>query len=176
MVRIGKIFAYSLFFVLTLIYLMPKASLYYLFEEQIKPYSIVINNETVKESGLGLNITDAVVFIKSIDSAQIGSTEVNLFVLFNTIGIKDITLSSVAAAVIPLHIQEVHIQHSILNPLNITVYGEGEMGVFHATFNLLDRFLSVNLNPSEHMLKNYKSTLSNLKRSENGGYIYEKTI
>ena len=176
MVKIGRFSAYSLFFLLALMYLMPKASIYYFFEEQIKPYSIVINNESVKDSGLGLEITDAVVFIKSIDSAQIGSVEVDLFALLNTIDIKDVTLSSVAAAVMPLHIQELHIQHSILNPLEITVDGEGEIGVFHATFHLLDRLVNVNLKPSEDMLKNYKSTLTNLKKSENGEYVYEKTI
>jgi hypothetical protein len=48
--------------------------------------------------------------------------------------------------------------------------------VFHATFHLLDRVLNLSLKPSEDMLKNYKSTLSNLKRTENGEYLYEKTI
>jgi len=176
MVSVARLLAYSLFFVLVLMYLMPKSSIYYFFERQIKPYAIVINNENVKDRGLGLKVTDATVFIKSIDSAQIGSIEVDLFALFNAIDIKDVTLSSVAAAVMPLHIQEVHIRHSILNPLQITVYGEGEIGVFHASFNLLDRLLNVNLKPSETMLKEYKSTLTNLKRSEKGEYIYEKTI
>lgn len=176
MVRAGRFFAYSLFFVLALMYLMPKASVYYFFEGHIKPYSIVINNERVKESGLGLNITDAVIFIKSVDSAQIRSIEVNLFALFNTIDLNNVTLSSIAATVMPLHIQEVHIRHSILNPLEVTVDGEGELGAFRATFYLMDRVLNVNLKPSEKMLQDYKSTLTNLKRSENGEYVYEKTI
>lgn len=176
MVRTGKFLAYSLFFVLALMYLMPKAGIYYFLEEQIKPYSVVINNESVKESGLGLEITDATVFVQSIDSAQIGSIEVNLFALFNTIDINDIALSSVAAAVMPVHIQEVHIRYSILNPLKITIYGEGEMGIFHAAFSPLDRVLNVNLKPSDLMLKNYKNSLLNLKKSEKGEYVYEKTI
>jgi len=176
MVKLGRFSAYSFFFVLALMYLMPKAGIYYFFEEQIKPYSIVINNETVKDNGLGLEITDATVFIKSIDSAQIGSVEVNFFALSNTIVIKDVSLSSVAAAVMPLHIQEVHIRHSILNPLEIKVDGEGEAGVFRATLHLLDRLVNVSLKPSETMLKDYKSTLLNLKRSEKGEYLYEKTI
>jgi hypothetical protein len=176
MVSVARFLAYSLFFVLALMYLMPKASIYYFFEGQIKPYSIVINNESVKDSGLGLKITDATVFIKSIDSAQIGSIGVDLFALFNAIDIKNVTLSSVAAAVMPLHIQEVHVRHSILNPLVIKVDGQGDAGVFHATFHLLDRVLNLSLKPSEIMLKNYKSTLTNLKRSEKGEYVYEKTI
>jgi len=176
MVKAGRFLAYSLFFVLALMYLMPKASIYYFFEEQIKAYAIVINNESVKESGLGLNVTDALVFIQSINSAQIGSIEINVFALFNTIDINNVTLSSVAAAVMPLHIHEAHVRHSILNPLEITIDGEGEAGAFHATFHLLDRLLYLNLKPSESMLKDYKSTLLNLKRSENGEYVYEKTI
>ncbi len=155
---------------------MPKAGIYYFVEEQIRPYAVIINNETVKESGLGLNITDAVVFVKSIESAQVASIQVKLFALFNAIDIKDITLSSVASAVIPLHVQEVHIRYSILNPLEVTIDGEADAGVFQASFHLLDRLLSVTLVPSENMLKEYKSTLSNLKKSENGEYIYETTI
>lgn len=176
MVRTGRFFAYTLFFVLSLMYLMPKAGLYYLLEEQIKPYSVMINNEHVQERGLGLEITDATVYIKSIESAQVGSIELDLFALFNSIDITDITLSSVAAAVMPVHIQEIHIRYSVLNPLQIKVEGEAEAGVFHASFHLLDRVVSMNLKPSESMLKNYKGTLVNLKRSENGEYIYEKSI
>jgi hypothetical protein len=176
MVRTGKILAYSLFFVLALMYLIPKTGIYYFFEEQIRPYSIVINDETVQDSGLGLEITDATVFIKSIESAQVGSIEVDLFALFNAIDITDVTLSSVAEALIPVHVQEVHFRHSILHPMQIKVDGKAEAGVFHATFHILDRVLSMNLKPSENMLKNYKSTLSNLKRSENGEYVYEKSI
>lgn len=176
MVKIGRFLAYSLFFILTLMYLMPKDSIYYFFEEQIKPYSIMINNETVTQSGLALNLTDAVIYIKSINSAHIESIEVNLFALYNTVDIKNIKLSSAAAAFIPLNIQEVHIQHSILNPLAITLEGEGDIGAFHASFNLLERVLYLNLKPSEKMLKEYQSTLKNLKKSDNGEYIYEKTI
>lgn len=176
MVRTGRFLAYALFFVLSLMYLMPKAGIYYFAEEQIAPYSVMINNEHVQERGIGLEITDATVFIKSIESAQIGSIEVDLFALFNSIDIRDITLSSVAAAVIPVHIQEVHIRYSVLNPLEVRLDGEAEAGVFHATFHLLERVLSMNLKPSDSMLKNYKSTLANLKRSENGEYIYEKSI
>jgi hypothetical protein len=176
MVRTGRFLGYALFFILALMYLMPKASIYYLFEEQMKPFSVMINNEAVKERGLGLKITDATVFIKSIESAQVGSIEVNFFALFNSVDITDVTLSSVAAAVIPVHIQEVHIRYSVLNPLQINVDGEAEAGVFHASFHLLDRVVSMNLKPSESMLKNYKSTLVNLKQSENGEYVYEKSI
>lgn len=176
MVKIGRFFAYSLFFILTLMYLMPKASMYYFFEEQIKPFSVLINDETVTESGLGLNIADAVVYIKSINSVHIESLEINLFALYNIIDIKNIQLSSAAAAFIPLNIQEVHIQHSILNPLEVTLDGKGDIGEFHADFNLLDRVVSLKLKPSETMLKEYQSTLKNLKKSDNGEYVYEKTI
>jgi len=155
---------------------MPKASLYYFAEEQVKPYEIMINNESLKESGLGLNITDAVIFIRSIESAHIDFMSINLFVLYNAVDVEEITLSPVAEAVIPVHIQDLHIRYSILNPLEIVLHGEGEMGLFHASFKLLDRLLSVTLNPSEKMLKEYRSTLSTLKKSENGAYIYEKTI
>lgn len=176
MVRTGKILAYALFFVLSLMYLMPKAGIYYFAEEQLKPYSVVINNEHVQERGLGLKITDATLFISSIESAQIGAIELDLFGLFNAIDITDVTLSSVAAAVMPVHIHEIRIRYSVLNPLQIEAEGEAEAGVFHATFHLLDRVVNMNLKPSESMLKNYKSTLSNMKPSENGEYLYEKSL
>lgn len=176
MVKVGRFCAYSLLFLLAVMYLAPKASLYYFCEESIKPYSVVINNESVQESGLGLEITDATIFIKSIESAKISRMKFNLFLLFNSITIDDITLSSVAASVIPVHIQHVQIRHSLLNPLEVKVYGEGDMGVFQAGFHLLDKTVKVALEPSEQMLKDYKSTLSQLKQSENGEYLYEKTI
>ncbi|QOY52843.1 hypothetical protein [Candidatus Sulfurimonas baltica] len=176
MVKIGRFFAYFLFFTISLMYLTPKLSVYYFLEQKLNSYSIVISKEDVKDSGLGLSINEAVVSVKGVDSATIASVDINIFAAYNTIDFKDITLSSVAASFFPLHVESVNIKYTILDPLNIKAVSAGEFGEASANFNIIDRVFHFRLNPSKIMLKDYKSTLKNLKKSEDGEYIYEKNI
>lgn len=176
MVKIVRFFSYFLFFTLAMMYFTPKVSVYYYLEQKLNSYSVIVSKEDVTDNGLGLSIKDAVVSLKGVDSATIADIEINLFTVYNTIDFRDITLSSVAASFLPLHVKSVNIKYSILDPLNIKAVSVGEFGEADASFNIIDKVFHLNLKPSKIMLKDYKSTLKSLKISENGEYIYEKNI
>lgn len=176
MVKISRFLAYSLFFILSLMYFTPKASAYYFLEQQLKDYSVVISKEDIIDSGLSLNISDASISYKSIESANVSNMDVSLFVVYNTIHVKDITISSVAKTFMPLHVKNLDIKYSIFNPLNIVATCSGEFGEADATISIVNRVLHLTLKPSKVMLSKYKNTLKNLKKSENGEYVYEKNI
>ncbi|QOY53911.1 hypothetical protein HUE87_08385 [Candidatus Sulfurimonas marisnigri] len=176
MVKIGRFFAYFLFFTLAIMYFTPKVSVYYYLEQKLNSYSVIVSKEDVKDNGFGLSIKDAVVSVKTVDSATISNIEINLFTVYNTIDFKGITLSPVATSFLPLHVKSVNIKYSIFDPLNIKAVSVGEFGEVDSYFNIIDRVFHLNLKPSKIMLKDYKNTLKNLKKSENGEYIYEKHI
>ena len=174
--KLALFFAYLSFFMLALMYFTPKVSIYYFFETQLKPYDIIISSESVQDSGLTLSIEDGVVFVKSIDSAKIKSVDVTILGVYNALSITEIELSSVVGSFVPLKIAQVDAVYSVIDPLNITANAVGEFGEVEAVVNLLERTLHVKLIPSALMKKDYRHTLRNLKKSENGEFVYDKTF
>lgn len=174
--KIAIFFAYTLFLALALMYFTPKSSVYFLLEEQLKKYDVVISSEEINEGSFTLNIKDADVSFKSISSAKIAKSDVKIFALYNSLNFEDITLSSTAKSFAPLKIEKVKVVYSVLNPMNATLYGVGEFGEVNAEFNILKMSLHLVLKPSEIMSKDYKNTLKNLLKTENGEFTYDKTF
>ena len=54
--KLMKFFAYLLFFVAALAVFIPKSSVYYFLEKNMKQFEVVISNETLHSSMLSLNI------------------------------------------------------------------------------------------------------------------------
>ncbi len=176
MVRVMKFFAYSVFFVMMLIYFMPKISFYYLLEDTLLKSDVVISKEELVENGFSLDISNANVFVKSIDTAKIKSINVKVFAFYNLVILQDITFSKSMKSFVPLHVESVNVKYSILNPQLISINGVGDFGEFEAKYSLSDGVIILRLKPSKLMLDKYRATLDSLKKSENGEYIYEKNI
>ena len=176
MVKLGKYLAYALFFVLALIYFMPKLSAYYLLESELQKFDVVISKENAVDNGFSLSVTDATLSVKGVDSATISSVDISALILSNTVMVKQIKLSSVASNFMPLNIDTVEISYSIFNPLSVVAHAVGGFGEADVIFDISASSIKADVKPSELMFKNYKATLKNLKKSENGGYIYEQNI
>ncbi|WP_373003698.1 hypothetical protein [Sulfurimonas sp.] len=174
--KISIFFAYTLFFMLALMYFTPKDSIYFSFEEKIKQVDVVISNEQVKDSGFTLNITDADISFKSISSAKVSKTSVTIFALYNSVNLKGITLSSTAKSFAPLNIESVNVVYSIFNPLYATIEAVGEFGELEGEFNIADNSLHLKLKPSQEMLKSYQNSLKQLSKTKNGDFVYDKTF
>jgi hypothetical protein len=56
------------------------------------------------------------------------------------------------------------------------VQAVGAFGEVDAVYSIVDNALHVDLEPSEIMLKDYKSSLNHLKKAENGEFTYDKTF
>jgi hypothetical protein len=174
--RFLRFFAYFAFFILALIFFAPKLSMYYFLENELKSYDVIISGETLKDEGINLNIQNAQVFVKSIESANIKECDVTLLFFYNSILAKDITLSQSAKSFVPLKIQELEVSYTILNPLHIKVHATGEFGNAEALVNILERTAHVDLQASEMMSKGYKNSLREFKKSEDGGFTYDKAF
>lgn len=174
--KLSKIFAYSMFFILALMYFVPKLSIYYLVEQEIQKYGIVIDNEEVIDNGFSLSIQNAEINVKSINSASIKNVNIKIFGVYNNVLLQNIKLSSVAASMVPTDIEEVEITHSLFNPLHISAVANGGFGELEVDFDLLDMTLHLELLASKKMLSSYRGILRNLKKNKEGVYIYDKTI
>lgn len=176
MVRASKLFAYILFFILVLVYFMPKESIYFLAEKKLEKYNVVISKEVISDNGFSLKLKNGKIFYNSIESAIVDSMKIKVFLLYNSVNIQNVYLSSMASSFVPLHIDSINIRYSVFNPLNIVLSANGEFGEATGKIGVLDKNISIVLTPSELMLKKYKNTLSGLKNKENGEYEYDQTF
>ncbi len=172
--RISLFFAYCLFFLLALMYFTPKKSVYFLFESEIKKYQVLISNEKITDKGFSLELQNTDLFIKSIKSAHAKEVNIKIFALYNSLTLQEIQLSSALASFMPLYIEELRFSYSLLNPLNITLYGVGEFGEAEGVFHILHKRLHVKVNPSDLMKKQYKNSMKELQKSQEGEYSYDK--
>ena len=176
MVKVQRFFAYFIFFIFALIYFVSKISIYYFVEKELKNYEIIISNEELQESSFNLHITGGTLSVKSVESANIGQADMKTYGLYNSIELQEIVLSKTVSSFVPSKIKNATVSYTLFNPTNIQIKASGEFGEADAEYNLLNKTLYLKLKPSKKMLTRYKSTLNNLKESENGEYIYEKNI
>ena len=174
--KLAVFFGFVLFFLLALMYFTPKENIYFVLENELKKYNVIISNENITDNGFTLSLSDAEVFFKSIKSADIKEIDIKMFGVYNSLSMYDIKLSETASSFLPLNIQKVTITHSIFNPLNINIYELGDDGELEGNFNLVEMALHIIFEPSELMLKKYKNSMREFKKSEDGSYSYDKTF
>jgi hypothetical protein len=155
---------------------MPKVSLYGFAQTQLKKFGIIISNEKLKDNGFSFEIKDGMLSVEKIPSANISKVEIKTFIFYNSVNIKGIILAQAVKSFAPVYIENINIHYSFINPLNIIAKAKGDFGEAQATFNLIERKLHIDLVPSKMMQKSYRSTLRNLQKTKDGGYIYEQTI
>lgn len=174
--KLYKFLAFSLFFILAVMYFTPKVSVYYFAEEMLKEYGIIISKEEAVDNGLTLTLSHGIVSFKGIDSATLDELNIKLFGVYNSLDVNGVLLSSTAAAFVPLKIEHIEASYSVINPLYAIASAEGEFGSAELEFSILDNSIHLLLKPSKLMLQKYKSTLRNLKKNEEGEYVYDKTF
>jgi len=173
MKKIGLFVLYTVLFIGALLFFTPKENLYYFAEEQLKPLGVVIGYEEAVDHGFSLEIQHAKLYVQKIKSANIGSIDIGLFLLYNSITISNVVLDKTFEQFFPPIVEHIDIQQSIFDPLNVNAEAVGDFGEARATVNLLERNVSVVLKPSKIMLSRYKNTLRQLKKSKEGDYRYE---
>lgn len=176
MVRVLKVVGYFSFFLLALMYFMPKVSSYYYLEQELEKYKVVLSDEEVVDNGFSLQLNHVEVSFDSIESASIQSANVKLFIAYNSIHIQNITLESIVSSFFPLHIKDAKISYSIFEPLKVIAKANGDFGSASAEIYFLDKNISAIIRPSKLMSQKYKRTLSMMKKQANGEYVYDKTF
>jgi len=176
MVRVLKIFAYMLFFILTLVYFLPKSNLYYFAEQELQKQKVVISDETTVEQFFSLELQNAILSYASVDVATISEADIQLFVFYNTLTLHDVNLSSMASAFVPLQVDTLEMKYSILNPLTIYMHSKGAFGEADAMLHIKDRNITILLKPSVLMQKQYGNSMRKLKKNNHGEYEYAKNF
>ena len=174
--KIGIFFAYMLFFIVALMYFMPKESIYFFAEKELQKYHVVLAHESVEDKGFSLELRHLDVYVESIKSAKIADLNIALFGIYNEVNADNIELSTAVASMFPTKIESVNIKYSIFNPLNVTLNAVGAFGTLQGVANIKERKITAELKPSSLMKRKYRSALYNFKKQANGEYEYVQSF
>ena len=174
--KLSIIFAYSVFFLLSLALFVPKSSVYFSLEQELQKNKIVLSNEVLEENFLSLSIKDVQINFDEVETARVEKIDVLLLGLYNSVSFSKIELSSLVSSFVPSKIQNLALHYTFLNPLEIRGEAQGDFGEASVKVSLADLKVSVVLRASKLMLQEYKQSLKMLKKEENGEYSYAETF
>ncbi len=173
MKKLRNFFLYALLMLAALMLFTPKVNLYYQAEQLLKPYEVVISGEEVRDSGFWLDISDATLYVKQIESAEAKHVKIKLFGLYNALSVDGVMLSSAVAQFLPQEIEQINVRYSIIDPLHVHLDAVGDFGTATATVSIMERKMRALIEPSKIMTSRFAHTLRTLKKDEAGGYVYE---
>ena len=176
MVKIAKFFGYLLFFLAMVLFFLPKVELFYLAEKQLEPLKVIISDEKLVDSGFSLEVQDAKIYFEGIESASIEQVQINPWVLTNSVTLQNIKLSHAAKSFVPLDVESVELSYHLFNPVAVNIYAKGGFGELQGKLDLINTNVTLSLNPSSKMTKEYAHTLRNLKKEKTGEYSYAKDL
>ncbi|MDQ7067485.1 MAG: hypothetical protein Q9M40_05690 [Sulfurimonas sp.] len=150
--KLSRFLAYTLFFIFALMLFVPKTSLYYLLEEKLKEFHIVISKESLDETLFSLGVDNLEISVKEIEAGVVKEADIRLLVFYNSLSLKDIQLSSLVESYLPSKLQALEVTYTPFNPLVLSIEAEGEFGVLHAEYEILQNSISARLEPTNIML------------------------
>ena len=158
------------FLALLLLWLFaPKQELYYLLEKSLKEKNIIISNETIKDTWIGLKVENADIYSNGIKVANGVNFNFMFLFLFAKLDIDNVNVNEAFHTMAPKKIDALTATYSIINPLNITMNGEGSFGTLEGNIALKNRKVEI-LFPNPKDLKTIKKFL---KKDATKGWYYE---
>ena len=172
MKKLFKLLLYIVFFILITLILLPKNSIYNLFEQELSKQNIIISDEKREEKLLSLEIRDAKVFYQDIEASNIKNITFFSSLVYSKVEVNDVKLLQSLSSFFPPYIENIVFKHSVLDFKNIDISSSGDFGLLEGKVDLLNRSLVIKLEASNKMKKQYSRALKQMKLIE-GKYIYE---
>jgi hypothetical protein len=164
--------AYLLFFVMALIWMIPKVNLYYTLEATIEPMGVVIADETARDEGFGLKIDGAHCLWKGMRVADVEHARLLALGIYNRIDINTVTPDEALSAIVPFGVESLVLTHSLAAPLHVSLDANGRFGTAEGVVFLSERRIELQLFPSTWMGATHASVLKWFEKDEEGVYRY----
>jgi len=155
----------------TAVIFMPKRNLYYKVEQVLASQDVKINEGKIDEGLLGLQIDDAVIYIKGIDLIHLKEASFFSLLFYSRMALKEIVLDDSLGNMLPNQLDEVTLSYAVWMPKHISISGRGEFGSFDGNVDLVHRQIHIDFAETGKlgMLKR------ELKEGEKGWY-YETSF
>ena len=167
-----RFFLYTILILFFLIFFAPKEQLYFYLEQKLQDNKIVIYQEKVQPTNIGIVLKDGLISYNKIFIRLFSDLSIGSYWFKTNITINNFFIDKDYKFFIPSKIDKIDISHSLLNPLNVIIVASGEFGKLNGSYDLISNKLKLNLTPSETM-KTKKELLKFMLKTKDG-YKYEK--
>ena len=172
MEKIFKLFIYVVVFFTFFIIFLPKESFYYLLEKELQKQQVIISNEDKNEKLFSFDIKNADVYYQGINIGVIEKTDFTTYLFYTKINFDNVSFLDSLSSFAPTPIDNISIEHSILNINKIKIDAKGVFGELTGDLNIFARELKIELKASDKMKNSYSKLLKNM-RFDNERYLYE---
>jgi hypothetical protein len=175
MKNILKKIIYAYLIVLIILSFIPFTNLYFLLNNQLQKNNIFINEKKVSSFLSTVKLNNVQLYYEDIKALKLDVFKVNIYLLYNSINISDITIDEGLKDFLPEKINEVTIYYSILYPTKAFISSDGDFGEVSGHIDFINRKVFITLIASNKFRKSFKKQLSLMQKLTNqvNGYIYE---
>lgn len=160
---------YIIVFYISFVLLFPKNEVINYVEKKFLVHMKVDTKIELTNSIEGYKAKNSTVYYKNAPIAVNQSLDINPFLFYNIIKIKNTTLEGMAGSLLPQKIDDILIKYTLLDPMNIHVDAKGQFGTIKGNIDLKTSIFSLDLTPSPLMNTRYQFILRNMKKV---GQIY----
>ena len=163
--KLGKVMGILLVAYLLVLFFLPKTSFWYEAEAELLKRKVIVHNETLEEGLRGLKISQAELYLGPIQAARIASIEINSWLFYTTVAIKNLFVGSELPLLKGLHVKKATINYLLFS--DIKLEAQGNFGSLEATIDLDKKSLELDLVPTA-WLKRKSMIMSRLKKTPKG--------
>ena len=154
-----------------LLLFMPKQEIYYKLEKELEKQEIEINEKSMEEGLFSLTLKQASVYVKGIPVATIEELRFFTLLFYTKVELETFLLDDSLKAMAPQQTDKATLTHSLISPLDASIYAEGSFGGIEGSIDLKERKLHLDFNET----KEIEMIRSQLKKGEKGWY-YETSF
>lgn len=162
---------YVFYILLIVIILLPKEKFYFTFESLLSKYHLFINHEVLSDNFFYLDADDGDIVLDNQTVASIENIRISPWIFLNRLSFSNLSVLPQYRNFFPGKIDTITVTYSLLNPLEITIQGEGDFGHFKGGYDLMSQKIKIVFDAT-HQLRRYGLLVSNLHQ-EKEGLVYE---
>lgn len=173
MKRLRNALGYFLLVLALLLFFAPKRQLWYMAEDALKPYGVVLSGEYVTDNGFSLSLESGLLYYDDLKIATLGEVDIAPLLVYNAVTVAPFTFADEMQAFLPGQVDEIILYHSLIDPVRVHLKAQGEFGTLSGSVNLLHRDVNLSLSPSAELLAKKPLWLKELTKQASGAYTYE---
>ena len=169
-----KILLAILLLIVGLVLFMPKVNLFYALGDLMKKELVQIQQKSIKDRWVDLQLLDATVFYDKIESIKAKEIDIKPWLLYNKITLKEIKPSSSIKRFFNFKANSAVITHSILDYKKAHIEADGDFGEISGEADLIARKIHLLLKPTKRFEKN--QVVRDYFKKTKEGYVYESSF
>ncbi|SFV57226.1 hypothetical protein MNB_SV-6-703 [hydrothermal vent metagenome] len=149
----------------------PKRELYYLLEDKLMKYDVIISGEDTEEGFFSIGIEHPKIYVKGIELANIDRIDIFSLLAYSTIEVDGIDADSSLKRLMPAKVMTIRATYQLLDPLKVAISVVGDFGRADGYLYIKESRVRLDIVESKDI-----SRLKHLLRKDGKGWYYETAL